>query len=265
MVASFSFAVMTAVVWLCRAMFAVWLIMSLNGCIPAGQSELDEEKEPHFLAGKKAINTMDYRGAIEEFEKAVEVNPRNSKAHQQLGWLYEEKESEPAAAIYHYEKYLKLRPSSDNAEVIRQRVVNCKQDLAKSVLPLPITPGMQRQFDQLVDENKRLKEENDRWKAHFASLGAAVTNPASHAAVQHIWSGQTNTRSVATNSAPPNMAGSRIPNLAARTHVVQSGDTAAAIARKYNVKLAALLAANPTLDPRRMRVGQTVIIPAGNR
>jgi len=256
---------MSAVVWLCRAILTVLLVVSLNGCVPAGQSELDEEREPHFLSGKKAINTMDYHGAIDEFEKAVEVNPRNSKAHQQLGWLYEEKESDPAAAIFHYERYLKLRPGSDNAEVIRQRIMNCKQDLAKTVLPLPITPGVQRQFDQLVDENKRLKEENDRWKAYFASMGLAASNAAS-ASVGHTRTSFSNVPvQTFTNQSAFNANSSRLPSQpAVRVHTVQAGDTAAAIARRYNVRLSALLAANPTLDPRRMRVGQTVNVPVGS-
>ena len=33
------------------------------------------------------------------------------------------------------------------------------------------------------------------------------------------------------------------------------------IARKYGVKVEALMAANPGLDPRRLRVGQTLTIP----
>jgi LysM repeat protein len=34
------------------------------------------------------------------------------------------------------------------------------------------------------------------------------------------------------------------------------------IARRYGVKLDALMAANPKLDPRRLQIGQAVIIPA---
>ena len=48
---------------------------------------------------------------------------------------------------------------------------------------------------------------------------------------------------------------------ASKTHVVKSGDTPYAIARIYGVKLASLLSANPGLDPRRLRPGQTVVIP----
>lgn len=266
---------MSAKARLNQAILAFLLILSMSGCVPAGQSELDEERESHFLAGKRAINTLDYSGAIEEFEKAIEANPRNSKAHQQLGWLYEEKESDPAAAIYHYEKYLKLRPDSDNAEVIRQRIVNCKQDLAKTVLPLPITPGMQRQIEQLVEENKRLKEENERWKNHFAALSRAATNQLATGTITGARNPSTGVVTVpvtsyrsspATNGAGVGASTVRTwtpPATGPRTHVVQPGETAVAIARRYNVSLTSFLAANPSLEPKRMRIGQTVVIPSG--
>src|SRR5690348_17061489 len=110
----FSFADMKFLVWLFRFMLAIVVCASLNGCMPPGQSQMDDEKEPHFIEGKRAVNSMDYNGAIDEFEKAVEANPRNASAHFELGWLYEEKatEPDPAAAIYHYQQFLKLRPTA---------------------------------------------------------------------------------------------------------------------------------------------------------
>lgn len=46
-----------------------------------------------------------------------------------------------------------------------------------------------------------------------------------------------------------------------RTHVVQSGDTLASIARRYGVTLAQLQAANKISDPDRIYVGQVITIP----
>src|SRR5262249_13757042 len=132
-------------------------------------------KESHYIAGKTCLNSMDYRGAIEEFEKALRINPDSASAHIQLGCLYEEKEPDPAAAIFHYQQFLKLRPHADNAEWIQQRIANCKQDLAKTVL-LPMTPGVQHQLEQLTEEKKRLQEELDRWKAAYNSSRPSMTN-----------------------------------------------------------------------------------------
>src|SRR6185369_16032272 len=83
----------------------------LAGCLPSVQNRGDEEKEPHFMAGKSRVNTLDTEGAIECFEKALQVNPRSAAAHFELACLFDQNQrtADPAAAIYHYTAYLKLR------------------------------------------------------------------------------------------------------------------------------------------------------------
>ena len=113
--------------------------LALSSCLPLAQSSSDEEKEPHFMAGKSLVNAMDYRGAVEAFEKALEANPHSAAAHFELGWLFDQKETDPAGAIYHYESYLRLRPGADNAGLVQQRILYCKQGLARTVSLGPVT------------------------------------------------------------------------------------------------------------------------------
>ena len=47
-----------------------------------------------------------------------------------------------------------------------------------------------------------------------------------------------------------------------REHVITSGDTFAKLATKYNISIDAILATNPDVDPRRLQIGQKIIIPA---
>ncbi|MBF6600295.1 MAG: LysM peptidoglycan-binding domain-containing protein [Dehalococcoidia bacterium] len=47
-----------------------------------------------------------------------------------------------------------------------------------------------------------------------------------------------------------------------RTYTVQAGDIPETIAQKFGVTVAALLAANPGLNPRNMQVGDVINIPA---
>ena len=252
----------------------------VNGCVPGGQGQLDEEKEPHFIEGKRALTTMDYKGAVDEFEKAVEANPRNASAHLELGLLYERQdlEPDPAAAIYHYQQYLKLRPNSDKAEAVQGRIMNCKQDLAKAVLPLPSSPSVQHDLEQLILTNKQLRAEVEQWRAWYA---AQQTNRQAQAATPMIPSAQSDTQNAQlaetqvpqttrTNSMSPGQTGhsrapqSRAPyspNNVRTTYVVQPRDTLASISRKFNVKLPSLAAANPGIDPRKIHPGQTVNIP----
>jgi tetratricopeptide (TPR) repeat protein len=149
--------------------FAVWIGITLSGCLPSGQNQSEEEKEPHFVLGKSRINAMDYRGAIQAFEESLEVNPHSAAAHFELGWLYDEKESDPAAAIFHYQQYLKLSPDAGITEVIKQRIESCKQQLAADVLPLPSTPAAQKQINQLIEQNQQLQDEVNKWRAYYTS------------------------------------------------------------------------------------------------
>ncbi len=55
------------------------------------------------------------------------------------------------------------------------------------------------------------------------------------------------------------------PALAHTEHTIAPGDTPAKIARKYGITLDQLREANPTMDDRRLRIGQKLQIPAPAR
>lgn len=257
-----------------RQAAVVLLAALVCGCLPPGSSQTDEEREAHFQTGRARVNSMDYGGAIEAFQKALEVNPHSGAAHFELGWLYADKQPDPAAAIYHYERYLALRPGAENKETIRQHILRLKQDLAKAVLPLPSTPGVQRQLEQLMEENRRLQEEIGKWRADYAKRSAAApaNTPGGDAGATR-WStaggGIPNSpsapgaRTFAPNPRPSATTTKPGPSSAAvtRTHKVQGGETPFSIARKYGVKLEALLAANPGLNSKRLQVGHLLNVP----
>jgi len=237
----------------------------------------DEEKEPHFLEGRSRVNSMDYEGAIQSFENALIANPKSASAHFELGWLYDQRKAEPATAIYHYGRFLDAKASGEKAERARRRILACKQELARTVALAPVAQNLQHEFDQLTEENRRLREENERWRAYFLRSQGQTNAPrggpsqpaplpptptASRTAERvpdrtgvmgTLVSAGSDTTAVRTSSVSP--AG------AARTHAVKSGETPSAIARKYNVRLETLMAANPKLDARRMQVGQVLNIP----
>jgi len=246
----------------------------LTGCWAGGRSQLDEEKEPHFLVGKSRVSEMDYPGAIEAFEKALEVNPRSASAHFEVGLLYEKNKVNYAAAIYHFERFLELRSKSDYAEVVKQRILACKQELARTVSLGPVTQGLQNEFEKLTEENKRLTEENrrlkedvEKWRAissRPAPVNAAVpaTIPARFpsAAPTHLAASAVASSAPSSPARPPVRAESA-PVAAGKTHLIKSGETPVAIARLYGVKVDALMAANTRLDARRLQVGSTVRVP----
>jgi LysM repeat protein len=249
-----------------RAIASALLIAALGtcGCLRPSRSQLDEEKEPHFLAGKSRTAALDYQGALESFEAALENNPRSASAHFEAGLLYEKYKQDNAAAIFHFQRFLELRPRSEYAELVRQRILACKQELAKTVSLGPVTQSLQREFERLTEENKRLKEQVESWRAYATALrnytnslaqqvltSAAVLTPTSVPSTQTSFS-----------VSPTNIARNGHANsISSRSHTVKSGDTPVGIARKYNVRVEALMAANPKVDARRLRVGQSLNIP----
>ena len=246
-----------------RCAIGIVLSLMLSGCFQDEDSQLDEKKEPNFISGMNLISAMDYQGAIDAFEKALEVNPRSASAHFELGWLYEEKaaEPDPAAAIYHYDRYLKYSSKPDNADVVRQIINRCKLELARSVTTSgPLAPPAQRELDRVLGENKELQA---RMAAMQAQLDQAKGGVVARSVTQVVVPAPANRVPASNGGSAPHTEGGHVTAPAAklRTHTVKAGETLAAIARNYGVSLSALTAANPQVKPTRLMVGQTLNIP----
>jgi tetratricopeptide (TPR) repeat protein len=238
------------------------LLLSFSGCDSGINGSLDEQKDPHYLNGRSRVAAQDYKGAVEEFEKALEANPRSASAHFELGWLNEEQMKNYAAAIYHYEQHLRLRPDSDYAERAKDRIRSCKMDLVKNEVLAPVSQGIQRDLERLSAENLLLKRQIEALQNQLAERAAAP--PAGNSAVNYaqpepVANVQPRVTNVGTRTETRvSSSEARYP----RSHVVKSGDTIISIANKYGVKLNVMLSANPKVDPRRLQVGQTLNIPA---
>ena len=156
-------------------------VLATGGCAPSEPSQQDEEKEPHFVLGNSRFNDLDFPRAIEAFQQSLEVNPHSAMAHYRLAQLYDTKLPDPAAAVFHYQNYLQLNPKADNAEIIKQRIVTCKQQLAADVMSMPTAPAAMKQIEQLTEEKRRLQLQVDQltesvkqWSELAANLQAAA-------------------------------------------------------------------------------------------
>ena len=243
---------------------AILLCLGAGGCVPGSQSEQDEQKEPYFLTGKARVSSLDYQGAMEAFEKALEVNPRSASAHFELALLCEREETDLAGAIYHFERYLRLRPNAENAEIVRQRILGCKQGLAKTVTLAPVTQTVQRDLERLTAENRELRRQLEAWQAYYASLQKTAVPAVTRSTMAGVAVPSSSPTSLVagTNHSQQLAARSHETSALEKTHTVRAGESLYSIAQKYGVRLSALSAANPGIDPKRLRIGQTLVIPA---
>ena len=263
--------------------------------MPIAETPVDEEKDPNFIEGRNHLNMMDYKGALESFERAVQANPRNAAAHFELGVLYQDRMNDPLSAAFHYQKHLQLRPKSEYAEAVKPRLVACKMDVAKSFNPIVINDQVHKDLAKLTNELSLARQHLDTLRAQLAAkpmvvtqwMKFTVTNPPVYVYVTNSpQQQQTAARTVTTNIAPaprpavtnpaprvtplpPANVARRMEQRAAqqtrgiiRTHTIRSGETMSSVARRYGLSLQRLQAANPGVDPRRMRAGQTLNIPS---
>jgi len=250
-----------------------------SGCSQLGESGRDEEKDPNYLTGKNRVAALDHQGAIDAFEKALADNPRSAAAHLELGLIHHQYlATNWARAIYHFEKYLELRPKANNADLIRQRISQCKLELAKEVPFAAVNQQMQRELekmDRLSRDNADLRQQLEQLKAQLAQRsasapgGVTALNPASPPGSRPLVSAQAASNPAAQIAQAVERPVSLDPSrdiargsATTKTHVVKSGEWPYSIARTYGIKVADLLSANPGVDPRRLRPGQALVIPS---
>ncbi len=242
--------------WFSRFALAIACVALFTGCFPPPESKLDENKNPYLLEGKARVAARDYKGAIDAFEKALEVHPRSALAHFELGMLYEQHsdqtERDYINAMYHYQEVLRLRPAGvyphDNAKV---RIASCKQELVKAESLAPVYYAMERELNRLKQENQELRTQLETFQAQTARVAQIAPTPAAVVSERLAFAGSPSPAPEIRGAAPTY-----------KQHVVKQNETLAAIARTHRVRLETILAANPTLQPKRLQAGQTIKIPA---
>src|ERR1041385_3000914 len=136
----------------CLTVTGMLLLCLINGCNPSVMSsDQQDEKNPYFQKGKAMFQKRDYKQAVKYYQQALEMDSKNAAAHLELGLLYEDKLQDYAYAIYHYRRYLELRPSAEKADLVRQFVDRSQLALAASLTNTPIEAG---------EEITRLRREN---------------------------------------------------------------------------------------------------------
>jgi len=76
----------------------------------------------HYNLGVSYAHAKFYDEAIGAYEKSLFFNPNNPEAHYNLGLLYADYKSDSEKAIFHYKKYLELKPEAEDKEEVEARI-----------------------------------------------------------------------------------------------------------------------------------------------
>lgn len=234
-------------------------VMLATGCnrLPEGEA-IAEVNEPGYEEGKRLLRQGNEQGALAAFSHVIELRKDGApESHLEVGLLYQLEIKDPIAAIYHFRRYLELKPNAPQADLVRQRIDAATRDFARTLPAQPLENQVMRNdmldvVEQLRNENTRLKDEISALRANTALNGtAAARRPANGSGL----SGQPDpyripipvaesgivsaplesppVRSSLTAAATTPTRPTTAPAAGARVHVVVKGDTLYGLARKY--------------------------------
>ncbi len=155
------------------ALLAVLVIagcVGLAGCQPNDSlpfaSEVDE---PHYRRGSQLLRGGRSQEALEAFLKVIDKRGGDApESHLECGILYLQHIKDPVAAIYHFRKYLGLRPTSPQASRTRELIDTATKEFART-LPAKPYEGQVQLLD-LQEAVERLQKENYRLQEQLAQL-----------------------------------------------------------------------------------------------
>ena len=119
--------------WLiCLALAAI--VAGVSGCAKGvGALDAADELDPRMDRASTLERSNDFKRAIEMYEEALARNAELVKAHLKLGLLYDDYENNYLRAIYHYERYLELRPDTEKRADIEELVRLARVNYATSI------------------------------------------------------------------------------------------------------------------------------------
>jgi LysM repeat protein len=257
-----------------RALFLLCgaaVLLLLPGCGDGDRSSYATEgDEPGYRSGQSLLKSGRKQEALSAFLKVIEKRGDDaSESHLEAGLLYYAHINDPIAAIYHFKKYLALRPNSPQAPLVKQRIDAAIREFARTLPAQPLENTVQRV--DLIAELDKLKLENEMLKQQVADLKAGrepaedangtatapAANPAAAApaaggnftfstesmpvvrtrpvAAEPAGKGRTADRKAKTIQAPSTAPETKpAPAKAgARKHTVRQGDTLSKLAQQY--------------------------------
>jgi LysM repeat protein len=193
-----------------RTGLAVLCLALAAGC-GRDSGERRDARDRRLRRAEAARQAEDIDGAIRWCEEALARRPDSARAHRELGLMLDNYRRDYVPALYHYQRYLELRPGAEDRADVEALIQHCRVSFAAQVAESPDEWKRNLQARDARIRALELEVATLRPRAALAAAPAAAAPAAVPAAV----------------SAAAPAAG------AAPVHVVQAGETLGAISTRY--------------------------------
>ena len=193
-------------------LFALTALVLAAGCGSNVASLDDKEMDSPLIRGAvEQERTGNEDGAVKEYSRILDSNPLMARAHLNLAFLLDKPNRDYVLAIYHYRRYLELRPRTEKKEMIENRIRMAKASFAATLTNQ--TPRTQDAVTSLEAESAALKLQVQTLQDELAKRNAPASTGSE-------------------SPAPSDTVAPKPRAVKARAYTVQPGDTLSRIATK---------------------------------
>jgi len=167
---------------LSKKLFILCLVaVFVTGCGRVGYKDTREKNSRIMLKASSMLNAGDYKAAISLFSKAVEVYPSLARPHLDVAMLLQDHKHDYISAIYHYNKYLEMRPNSEKSAMIVDRIKQSERafvtrHLAKQNMFGSSMAQLQEENQILVKKNRSLYKKVENLQAELSGINENIRN-----------------------------------------------------------------------------------------
>ncbi len=148
-----------------RAAFVLSILL-LVGCEDGSRADsrtLDVD-DPEFRQGQTFHKQGETRKALECFLKVIDNRKGAAESHLEAGRMHLDLQ-DPLPAIYHFNQYIRLKPASEQSNIVRQMIKTAEKQFMQQLPGRPLDPDALGNADlnarvrSLQLENEKLKRE----------------------------------------------------------------------------------------------------------
>jgi len=168
----------------CGILLACLALGIAAGCGPAAKLVVvPETADAQYQNGEEMLKENRTDDALASFLSVIKAREDDApESHLETGLIMLNVKNDPISAIYHFQKYLVTKPSSEQAPRVTQLIETAKKNFART---LPMHPASAYDEADLIDQIKTLQTENDNLRQQLSGgpamrvTGVNLTNAVS--------------------------------------------------------------------------------------